>query len=186
MAAAKSKLVKQHTGGMANLAGGVFETHFAIWRVLGALELLLTGDHTRLALQLKDCHVDDWVEDGACERHFFQLKRKKTVTWSAVRSEFVAQLSTKLKGKNVKVSLVVCSKAQVQSLRSAKKAVPGARVLFFPPSLRPQDVLKAAPVVDTVRAACVKPATPSDLETIWSSIDFAWQKVRKPGKFVGG
>lgn len=186
MAAARKAQARQHRGGMANLAGNTFESFFGIWRVLAALERLLRGHESKLALQLKHCHVDDWVEDLKTERHFFQLKRKKAVSWGTVRSEFVSQLSTGVKGKTVKVTLVVRTQLQVTKLRAAKKAVAGAEVLYFPGSLYPQDVITSKPANLTVRAVCVESSpTRSELEAIWSSIDFAWQKVRKPGKFVG-
>lgn len=185
MAAARKALARQHRGGMANLAGNTFESFFAIWRVLAALERLLRGHESKLAFQLKNCHVDDWVEDLKTERHFFQLKRKKSVSWGSVRSEFVSQLATGVKGKRVKVSLVVHTELQVTKLRAAKGAVAGAEVLYFPGSLYPQDIIASKPANLAVRAVCVESSpTRSDLEAIWSSIDFAWQKVRKPGKFV--
>ena len=182
---ASNKQTRQHTGGMANLAGNVFETHFGIWRVIRALERLSAGEQSRLAPQLRKCDVDDWVEDRKAERHFFQLKHKKKLSWGAVRSEFESQLATRVKGKSVTVALVVRTKLQQKKLRKARGAVAGARVVFFSGAIQPQVVIASAPALTTLRAAFVGDApTRSDLEAIWSSIDFAWQKVRKPGKFV--
>lgn len=51
------KQARQHTGGMANLAGNVFESHFGTWRVVSALERLSVGEAaaTDEAANFKEC-----------------------------------------------------------------------------------------------------------------------------------
>lgn len=56
-AATKLKLKRKNRGGLANLAGNTYESHFAVWRVLLAVEQLHGRVLSRLALQLRGCHV---------------------------------------------------------------------------------------------------------------------------------
>lgn len=185
-ASTKLKLKRQNKGGMGNLAGNTYESHFAIWRVLLAVEQLRDGALSRLALQLRNSPVDDWVEELERERRHFQLKNKKDVRWSEVSAGFFQQWrSGRRKGRTLRVVLVVPSQRQSRTLARSKKAIARVEVRYFPSAVRPQDLFSRQPVQLTLRAACVERSpTSSDLEAIWSSIDFAWQKVRKPGRFV--
>jgi hypothetical protein len=173
------KLARQHAGGLANFHGNTFEHCFGVWRVVLALYQLAGGKPSRLALQLKDAHVDDWVEESGGKRRHFQLKRKTRVSWREVAEDFKAQLRTA-----DEVTLVVASSAQRKSLARSPARVAKAGVMVFPRHHKPERLLKTSLVRQAVVAACVKSKpTSADLDFLWAVIDFAWQNVRQPGLF---
>ncbi|MCU0697578.1 MAG: hypothetical protein MUC96_13710 [Myxococcaceae bacterium] len=182
---AASRLARKNRGGRANFAGNAFEAHFAIWRLALVLEQLSRGTATRVGLQLAGAHVDDWVEVTSRERRHFQLKRSITAGWSAVRSDFEQELSSRRDRKPVKVCLVVPSEARAARLRAAKGRVRTALVLSFPSSLRPDVVMRARPCGDALRLLWSQPSmTESDLRLLWFALDEAWQLARRPGRLV--
>ncbi len=182
---ATKRVSKQHQGGLANFAGSEFERFFGVYRVLLALQRLRSGESSSLAMQLKHCHVDDWVEDRPSSRDHFQLKRTKNLSWNSVRADFRKQLKKKFNGKTCSVALVVSDRKLAKRLRSSPRAVPRASVLHFPGYTSVKGQLSSTLVRNTLWASCVLPApTASDLEWIWKDVSHAWSKARKPGKFV--
>jgi hypothetical protein len=172
---------KKHLGGLANLHGSNFEDHFGTWRVVLGLDKLRAKLDTRLALQLKDSHVDDWVEATNQERHHFQLKNKKVVRWDEVRRDFENELSAGA----TSACLVVSNTRQRSQLLRSKTRVARARVMVFPAALNPVRVVAAASVRRALRAICVKPGPRgTDLEMLWMVIAHTWRNTRKPGRFV--
>jgi hypothetical protein len=99
---------RQRLGGVASLSGNDFESHFAVWRVLLALERARLGKPGRLAQQLRACHVDDWAERDADGSRYFQLRRRRQQNWGQVREAFISQLAA---GKSASVTWVVASTA---------------------------------------------------------------------------
>lgn len=177
-------LQRRHRGGLSNFTGNLYESHFAVWRVLVALRALEQGIRTRVAIQLRDCHVDDLVEARGADRAYFQLKRKAKASWREVRSDFVKELGAQRAG-TTSVTLVVNSEALAVRLANSRHAVVGANVLCFPAHDAPQAQIDDEPVVRDLVALCaLAQPTPVNLETIWFAIDAAWQKARRPGKFV--
>ncbi len=148
--------------------------------VLG-LDKLKARLDTRLALQLKDSHVDDWVEATSQERHHFQLKNKHVVRWGEVRRDFENELSNGA----TSVCLVVSNTRQRSRLLRSRARVARATVMAFPSALKPVRVVASATVRRALRAICVKPGPrATDLEMLWMVIAHTWRNTRKPGSFV--
>lgn len=175
-------LARQHRGGLANFRGGVFEEMFGVYRTLLAVESLLTGNKTRLALQLRNAPVDDWVEARGSERHHFQLKRSRSTSWAAVAEEFRAQLQS---GGNRTVTLVVSSTNRARRLLRSRRREAAWRVIHFSGATKPRHQWRRGPVANVVERLCLRAVpTDSEREAIWSAIKTAWENVRKPGAFV--
>jgi len=170
---------------VASFAGNEFERLFGVYRVLVSLEALRKGTTRRLALQLRDCHVDDWVEDEPGARRHYQLRRRARQSWNDVRDAFQSQLRASVRGKALTVTWVVAKKGQASLLRTSVGRVEGAKVEHFPGWLRPECHIAGGPSRGALVSACVVPRpTRSDLEAIWKDVAFAWESVRCPGRFV--
>ncbi len=179
-------VTNMHRGGVAAVRGSDFERLFATYRILVAATEVAAGKQVRVASQLKNTRVDDWVEDRADLRSHFQLKRVKKLGWSAVRPDFEAQRRVRYKGRRLELCLVVASQKVAAQLRCARRPVKDVAVVVFPGEARPERLLRQAGKVQLAAAAsCVleKP-TPSDLEMIWKDVAFAWENARRLGRFV--
>ncbi len=172
---------RQHLGGVASLSGNDFESHFAVWRVLLALERARLGEPARHAQQLRACHVDDWAERDADSR-YLQLRRRRQQNWGQVREAFISQLAV---GKSASVTWVVASTALALRLRRARGRLPKVDILQFPGWLEPARHVAAGPTHAALRAACVvnAPST-SDLELLWKDVSYAWLNTRRLGSFI--
>ncbi len=177
----RKSVALQHRGGVANLRGNAFEEFFAVWRVLEALHVAHVP--TGLACQLKNCSVDDWVEDAPTERRHFQLKRKRSTRWSEVANEFSTELS-KRRAKRASVTLVVGHRATAGRLSSSKQRVPGSEVLLFNRSLKPSEHWSDRRTGAAITRLSIGPTTASERELVWSTIRTAWLNARKPGYFI--
>lgn len=168
------------------MRGNEFERLFAIYRILFAVDEVSCGAPVRFAAQLKNAHVDDWVEDRAKSRAHFQLKRVKSLGWSAVRSDFATQAAPRVGGKALQLSLVVPTKSLVRKLNQARRRVPGVLVMHFPGWTAPDAHIGSdGPGRAALFSACVLTMpTRSDLEAIWKEVAFAWDNARKLGAFV--
>ncbi|MBL8954708.1 MAG: hypothetical protein JNK82_28280 [Myxococcaceae bacterium] len=176
---------KQHLGGLANFHGSTFEHLFAVWRVVRAVTAACDGLELELSLQLPNCRVDDWVEDGPRRRDHFQLRRRRKTNWSTVAKAFEWQLAQRVASKSVGVILVVQSAVEARRLAHSPGRVRGARVDWFPSATRPRELLGEPRIRADLVASCIKELpTRSDIEAIWAAIDFAWWNARQPGAFV--
>lgn len=182
----ETRRIRQHRGGIAAFRGHTYEEFFATYRLLLAVRGQLDGRRVRAALQLKNCHVDDWVEDDAIERRFFQLKNSKAQTWGAVRGAFEAQARDRPRGRKMSLNLVIPAKSTRKRLLAARRRPANVRVQLFPSFAAPADYIRRNGVARAaLEQACVLPLpTNSDLEVLWKETAFGWTNIRKPGAFV--
>ena len=164
----------RHRGGLASFVGNEYEQLFGVYRVVLALESLRRGTALRLALQLKGCAV---------ERQHFQLRRRGRQSWRDVREAFTEQLRA---GRGTPmITWVVAHPKQAKRLQRSTGRIAQVRIEYFPGWLGPDRHVVRGPAHLALRAACVVALpTLSDLEAIWKDVAFAWESVRRPGRFV--